>query len=254
MDIIHKYCEKAGLQLSDSGSGSLSGYASTFGNRDRAGDVIVPGAFKKSLEAFKRDGFIAVGHDWGALPVATVMSADEDEYGLKITADFHSTPEAQAARTVARERITRGKSVGLSIGFVIKEAEDIKDGRVIKEVELFETSLVTVPCNPLASAVGIKGFSLHDGLTFADHSEAVRAAVEEFAARVKDLSDLRLKEGRVLSELNRTRIKSVLEVLDGLDTIKGALNELLVLSEPKTKAVESDEIARLYREFLQIGL
>jgi len=154
--MLRKACLQADFKLDDDGPGSFSGYASTFNDKDRAGEIVVKGAFKKSLEAFKRDGFIAVGHDWDGLPVATLEDAYEDEKGLFIKCVYHSTPEAQAARTVAKERKERGKSVGLSIGYSVKDSEPTSKGLLLKEIELFEVSLVTVPCNPNANATRAK--------------------------------------------------------------------------------------------------
>lgn len=153
-----KLCERPAFKITDDGDGpgSFEGYASTFGNKDYAGEIVVKGAFVKCLDRFKADGFIAVGHDWEGLPVATVTEAKEDSVGLWVKGEFHSTPEAQSARTVMKERLDRGKSVGLSIGYEVKDAEMTAKGRLLKELELFEFSIVTVPCNPLAGATGAK--------------------------------------------------------------------------------------------------
>jgi HK97 family phage prohead protease len=157
--LLKKTTLGAGFKLlaDEDGPGGFEGYASTFGNKDRAGEIVVKGAFQKSLDRFKSDGFIAIGHDWGGLPVATVTEAYEDEKGLFIKGEFHSTKEAQDARTVMQERLARGKSVGLSIGYEVKDAEQTAKGRLLKEIELYETSIVTVPCNPEANATEAKG-------------------------------------------------------------------------------------------------
>lgn len=168
---------------------TLRGAASTTGNMDRTGDVILPGAFKKTLASFLANGFVAVGHDWDGLPVAMPTSAKEVGNQLVCEAKFHSTDEAQDARTVCMERLEAGLSVGLSIGFMIDWNEgyayfpsgkelldwckesgydmslfDVKGitaykgfCRAIKNVaELFEFSIVTVPANPNAIASDVK--------------------------------------------------------------------------------------------------
>jgi HK97 family phage prohead protease len=154
--MLKKVCELSDFKLLDEGSGSFSGYGSTFGTVDRAGEFVTKGAFLKSLPAFKENGFIAVGHDWDGLPVATISEAYEDAKGLFIKCDFHTTDEAQQARKWAQERMARGKSVGLSIGYSVKDSEPTKSGLALKEIELFEVSLVTVPCNPAANATSVK--------------------------------------------------------------------------------------------------
>lgn len=67
------------------------------------------------------------------------------------------------------------------------------------------------------------------GLTFADHSESVLAAVGEYTTRVTSLIDLRTKEGRVISSANRNRIQE----------LRDALDSLLAASEPKPKPEKS---------------
>lgn len=154
--MLRKACTLSDLKLLEEGSGGFSGYASTTGNKDLAGEIVCKGAFDKHLEKFLAEGFGAVGHDWAGLPVATPRSAHEDAKGLFTEFDFHSTDEAQKARTYVRERQERGKSVGLSIGYTLRDSEHTKAGRLLKEIELHEVSIVTVPCNPQAQATGVK--------------------------------------------------------------------------------------------------
>jgi HK97 family phage prohead protease len=160
MDLLKKACERAEFKMTDEGSGGFTGYASVFDVVDRGGDLVTKGAFSKSLDRFKQDGFIAVGHDWSQSGVATIKEAREDERGLWIEAEFHSTPDAQAERTKLAERLERGKSVGLSIGFRVPKGGTDRDpetkARRIKEIELYEVSIVTVPMNAEAQAVGVK--------------------------------------------------------------------------------------------------
>lgn len=218
------------LKIDDTGTGSLTGYASTFANWDSVKERPVKGAFAPHLEAFLKDGFIAVGHDWSALPVATPTEAREDDHGLLLKADFHSTPDAQAARTVTNERLSRGKSVKLSIGYEVLQDEYVDEGRLLKEVKLYEVSLVTVPANPLASVTASKGMPL------AAQSDAVLAAVKDYTDRLAELYALRAKEGRVLSGDNRKRIETAIEALDGAAS---ALKDLLMASEPRKSMADT---------------
>lgn len=233
------------LKLSTDGAGSFSGYASTFANWDSVQERPIKGAFSRHLADFKADGFIAIGHDWSGLPVASLNDAYEDDHGLFIDAAFHSTPEAQAARTTVKERMERGKSVKLSIGYEVLADEYTNEGRLLKDIKLFEVSLVTVPANHAASVTGAKGF-LPDGMPLVDYSDAVLAAVKEFDRRVSSLREMRAKQGRVLSETNRKRIGSLLEALTA---VADDLNTLLAETEPKA---DPDKAKALYIEHLRI--
>lgn len=233
------------LKLSNEGTGELSGYGSTFANWDSVKERPIPGAFSRHLLDFKTNGFIAVGHDWSALPVASVEDAYEDDHGLFFKAAFHSTPEAQAARTVTTERLARGKSVKLSIGYEVLADEYTAEGRLLKDVKLYEISLVTVPANMAANVTGAKRL-VPDAMPMLDYSDAVLALVQEFERRITGIKDMRAKQGRVLSEANRKRIGSLLEALTA---VGDDLKTLLAETEPKA---DPQKALRLFAEFQAI--
>jgi len=151
----HKLITPQRLKVSASGNGTLTGYASTW-EKDRIGDIVLPGAFKDTIASWLRDGFIALSHDWNRLPIATPIEAREDATGLLITAEFHSTSEAQDARRVIQERIDRGKSVKMSIGYQVLQDEYTNRGRLLKKLDLYEVSIVTVPANMGAQVLAAK--------------------------------------------------------------------------------------------------
>jgi HK97 family phage prohead protease len=140
-------------------SGELTGYGAVFNNVDRGNEVIVPGAFKDSLSDFIAHGHLCADHDWKRR-VGTIESAREDNYGLFVRAKFFTTKGAQTMRKEIKERLERGKSVALSIGYKIVDEDRRKDGvRLLKKLALFEVSVVSVPMNALAMAASAKGES-----------------------------------------------------------------------------------------------
>ncbi|MFC5587563.1 HK97 family phage prohead protease [Sporosarcina soli] len=126
---------------------TIKGYASTFGGEpDAHGDVVVSGAFKKTL--ITRSGRIKflVGHDWNQI-VGKIVHAKEDEKGLYI--------EAKIVDTVAGKDLMKLVDAGvidrMSIGFVVKDYEWDDDGIFyIKEADLYEVSAVGLPANDRA--------------------------------------------------------------------------------------------------------
>jgi uncharacterized protein len=191
------------VELKADDAGMVELYAAAFGNVDRQREVIAPGAFV-NLDEFVKSGWIAVNHEWDDLPVASVASAVQDMSGLRVTAEWHTTDEAQACRTVVKERMARGKAVKCSIGYRVLEDEmEQRDGmtiRVLKRVELYEASIVNLPANPQAEVVGVKSW-------WHDLEDAYVA----------------LKEGRTLSGRNRDRLKAchsrMKEACDELGTL-----------------------------------
>lgn len=216
----------AEFKMRDDGPGTMEGYASTFDNWDDVGERPVKGAFAPHLKYFLKSGFIAIGHDWKGLAIGTPAAAKEDEHGLYVKAEFHSTHTAQEARTTIKERLNRGLDVSLSIGYEVLQDEYVAEGRLLKEIKLHEWSVVSVPANRKATLTAVKGLRLES-----EHDAAL-AAVLGLADRYKSLHDLRTKEGRVLSDQNRKRIAAL---LDALETVKSDLQGLLTASEPKPK-------------------
>lgn len=236
------------------GPGTLEGYGSVFGSIDSYGDTIEAGAYVETLPTFLKDGFIAWGHDW-ADPVATPTDAREDTRGLFLTAEFHSTDEAQRARTITAERLARGKSMGLSIGYEAMEWEFRKvetpvrnqwgeftdKVRVLKRINLFEVSLVTVPAEPKAQVTGAK-----NGMPFAKHAEQIMADLSAFAARAVELAEELKASDREPSEAKRQQMLALLETFSGLDAVRSDL-------ERAAKAMEPVDVQRLHNEYQRIA-
>lgn len=138
-------------------TGTVTGYASVFGLLDRGGDIVAPGAFKKTIAAWKkRKQFVPMlwQHDSGC-PIGVWTDLEEDEKGLKVTGQLLT--EIQAAAD-ARALILGGAVKAMSIGYV--STEDTVDRttgvRTLKQVDLWEISLVTFPMLPEALITGAK--------------------------------------------------------------------------------------------------
>lgn len=126
---------------------TIKGYASTFGGEpDRQGDVVVSGAFKKTLITNSGRIKFLFNHDWTQI-VGRIVHAEEDEKGLYIEAKIVDT----ALGKDLMKLVDAGVIDRMSIGFVIKDYEWDDDGVFyIKEVELYEVSAVGLPANDRA--------------------------------------------------------------------------------------------------------
>ena len=151
----------------------IEGYASFFGITDQGGDVVVSGAYGKSLARLKAQGR-AVKMLWQhdpALPIGVWDEIAEDGRGLRVKGRILT--EVEKGREAAA-LIAAGAIDGLSIGYRTVTAEkDAKGQRLLREVELWEVSLVTFPMLPEAR-VGAKGDQPSD------------AALRELAAVFED--------------------------------------------------------------------
>ena len=138
----------------DDGSVNIKGYAST-NHSDRAGDVIDHEAWTKNggLENFKGNPIILFNHDYNK-PIGRATSLEVNENGLELGARI-----SKSAGDV-KELIKDGVLGAFSVGFRVKDADYIKetDGYMIKDAELFEVSVVSVPCNQAAMFSIAKSF------------------------------------------------------------------------------------------------
>jgi len=145
-----------------SDAGEFTGYASTFGNVDLGGDIVAPGAFKKSIKETKGKVPILDHHN-PRLQIGWNMDALEDNRGLLVKGKLNL--EVQGGRekhALMKQAFEIGAMMGLSIGYrTIIDESDRKDPRVriLKEVQLLEYSVVTFPMNPQASVTGVKSES-----------------------------------------------------------------------------------------------
>lgn len=134
----------------------IEGYASVFGVTDQGGDVVMVGAYRRSLERLKREGRAVImlwQHD-PAQPIGVWEEIREDQKGLWVRGRILT--EVEKGREAAA-LVAAGAIDGLSIGYRTVTAEkDAKGQRLLREVELWEVSLVTFPMLPEAR-VGAKG-------------------------------------------------------------------------------------------------
>ena len=159
-----KACVKS--ELKEDG-GIVKGYASTFDrDPDAYGDVVAKGAFAKSLERWKalneQGKYIPLlwGHDTDdpKSNIGRVVDAVEDERGLLVTAEFDAENEkAQYVRKLVQE----GRVYQFSFAFEIRdqgsvELENGVKANELRDLELFEVSLVQIPANQHATVEEVK--------------------------------------------------------------------------------------------------
>lgn len=148
-----KYAGLAVQSVND--EGVFSGYASLFGAVDLSRDMVVAGAFAKSLANRKASGIRMLFQHDPAEPVGSWSVICEDKTGLYV--------EGKLSKSVARARellelMRDGAIDGLSIGFrTVRSRTEAKTGiRHIHEADLWEISIVTFPMLPQARISSVK--------------------------------------------------------------------------------------------------
>jgi HK97 family phage prohead protease/HK97 family phage major capsid protein len=136
----------------------VKGRAST-NVEDRQGDIIASDAWRKAgaLSNYLKNPVILAFHDM-TKPIGKTIEHEVDDIGLTITAKI-----SKAAGDII-ELIKDGILSAFSVGFIIKDADfDTKSGVfMIKELELFEVSVVSIPANQDALFSIEKNFSSHE--------------------------------------------------------------------------------------------
>ena len=143
----------------DGEGGEITAYISSFGNSDKVGDVMDPQAFDKTVEALQGKQLpMPFQHDMTKI-AGSWTKFEINSRGVKATGQIF-TETAQGSDSLALVR--RGLVGSTSIGFRAKNFEPIQDkkgnliGRLFKEVDLVETSLVINPANDRAKIVSVK--------------------------------------------------------------------------------------------------
>ncbi|MCF6199467.1 MAG: HK97 family phage prohead protease [Hyphomicrobiaceae bacterium] len=139
--------------------GSFEGYASLFGQKDMGGDIVMPGAFAKSLKKRGAGGIrMLFQHDPGE-PIGVWREIREDQRGLFVRGQL--LPDVARAREVL-SLMREGALDGLSIGFRTLKGRSDKARKVrrLHEIDLWEISIVTFPMLPNARISKVKSGSL----------------------------------------------------------------------------------------------
>lgn len=159
----HKYKTFEVKFKSDSDdNGKISGYFSTYDEEpDSYGDIIAPGAFTETIEKRKATGHpfpLCFNHDFDKI-IGTVDSIEDTEKGPLIEASFLDTELAQDVRKFVKS----GAIFQFSFAYDVldwelptKEQQEKGIVSILKKLDVFEISIVTVPANQNAVMTDIK--------------------------------------------------------------------------------------------------
>ena len=146
------------LGENEDGGVDIKGSAST-NALDRAGDIIEADAWTKGgLENYKGNPIILFNHNYDK-PIGRAKDLKVTDNGLEISAKI-----SKGAGDNVTQLIKDGVLGAFSVGFKVKDADYMTetDGYKIKDAELFEVSVVSVPCNQGATFGLSKSFDSMD--------------------------------------------------------------------------------------------
>lgn len=141
-----------------SGNIFIEGWANTV-DKDRVGDVVLPSAFEGTMKDYMENPIMLYQHDWDKVAgniVEFKIVDDENEpvNGLWIKAKVSNAKDVEDVRT----KIKEGSLKTFSIGYneIDSDYDKETNTNIVKELELLEISIVTIPCNPFAK-FGVSG-------------------------------------------------------------------------------------------------
>ena len=138
--------------------GVFSGYGSIFGNKDLGNDIVVEGAFAKSIASKGAKAVKMLYQHRPDEPIGVFDEIIEDRRGLKVKGRL--AMGTQRGREVY-ELMKMGALDGLSIGYRVDakgyDYDEKGKRRYLKSVDLMEISAVTFPMNPRARVAAVKG-------------------------------------------------------------------------------------------------
>ena len=143
----------------DTAGRRVTGYLSSFGNKDFDDDIIEKGAFSKSINERKNDIYFLNQHNW-AQPHGKFQVLQEDNKGLYFESEpFIDTTYSSDALKLYAAGIVKEHS----IGFITVKSDNDKDHtRIIREVKLYEGSNVTLGANSQTPFTGMKNLTLSE--------------------------------------------------------------------------------------------
>ena len=210
----------------DGDEGSFGGLLSTYGNIDSVGDVCEPGCYDRTVSERGTKRPLLWQHDQahpiGSFEITTTEGAlaiaGRINLGVSTGRDAYALLKA-------------GDIDGLSIGYIARDYDYDSNGvRHLKDVDLLEGSLVTIPANDLARA----------------QAKAGRLETMKAYAQMQSLKGLTESQRKaILSELDSIKVGDVdedgNEVVEIIDVDLPGEDKADDEAEGQTEAEETDE-------------
>lgn len=152
MGFLYKASPLGELNDYDEKNSIVKGYGSYFGNKDADNDIIMRGAYQKTIKENGERVKYLYQHNM-MQPIGKMNELYEDEKGLVFVAEIPKTSLGKDVIELMKAGIITENSVGILP--IVKQ--DKGDYRELKEVKLFEISAVTLAANDQAKIMDVKG-------------------------------------------------------------------------------------------------
>lgn len=232
MDKRNKYNGRMGMQYKtfsiytkevgyNDESRTISGYAAIFGNKDKVGDILVKGCFSKSIqdrgpESSANDKIIMLWMHNQNEPIGRITVLNEDDKGLYFEAVIDDVPRGEQAVKQLESGTLNQFSIGFQYVWENCEYNSGKDAFIVKEVKLYEISVVSIGCNGETGYLGLKSI------------EDVEKAYEELNTEISDICS-------GMSAIKQQKIQKIISKAMSLATFRP---EERVMTSPGEKGAD----------------
>jgi HK97 family phage prohead protease len=213
----------------DSKQGIVTGYYSVFGNIDSDGDMIMPGAFQKTIQDNGPEGKNRIMHLWQHNPnepIGKPSVLKEDTYGLYFETKLADTSRGKDTLKLYEAGVINEHS----IGFNTVKKESKSDHTALLELKLWEGSTVTWGANDLTRVTGMKSlnkegvFSLRENLykaiksgTYTDETflllvEQLEALDNELKSLIQATTQPEVIEPTIEPEYNEKELITIIQI------------------------------------------
>lgn len=214
-------------------TGEFEAIVSAFGNTDAVGDVVLPGAFKDTLETWSKSGNpipVIWSHDHRNpdANLGPVLEAKETDEGLwvKGQVDLDEPFAAKVYRLMKSRRVTK-----FSFAYDMKDYEENDQGGFnLKALDIWEVGPTLIPANSETELLAVKNLLENEGMD-----------VKELARLLRELSSATggMKAGRVLSAKNESLLSEIAaDLKSATDRLGGLVKSVQTAGDDEGKARE----------------
>ena len=145
----------------DLNSRRISGYGAIYGNKDKAGDILIKGCCAKSIQergpqSSANDKIIHLWMHNMHEPVGKIVTLEEHDKGLYFEADIDKIDLGDRELTQLESGTLNQFSIGYSYVWDKVEYDKEQDAYIVKEIILYEISVVSIGCNGETYYTGLK--------------------------------------------------------------------------------------------------
>lgn len=214
--ILYKASPMGELLDADENAGIIKGYGSYFGNKDSDSDVIMKGAYSKTIKENGERVKYLYQHDM-MQPIGKMSELYEDDKGLVFVAEIAKT---QLGKDVV-ELMKSGVITENSVGIMPIQKQNKGDYREITEVKLYEISAVTLAANDQAKILDVKG----------------NVDIEKISKRYDNLAKL-VRKGDISDEMGYAIEAEILKLKSLIVELTKPSEDTLPSVEPKNDEFE----------------